>query len=85
VLAIVAIVLGIVGIRKASRGEATNKGMAIAGVATGSIALVLAVIVTIFVIGLFDEFGSLVECVEQAETAEEEQACNDRFEDDLTR
>jgi hypothetical protein len=85
VLAIVAVVLGIVGIRKASRGEATNKGMAIAGVATGGLALLVGAFFTIATIAIFDDIGSLVECVEQAETAEEEQACNDRFERDLTR
>lgn len=84
-LAIVAIVLGIVGIRKASRGEATNKGMAIAGVATGGVALVLAIIVTIFVVGLFssEEFQTIFECTQQAETFQEQQACQEQFEQDL--
>lgn len=84
VLAIVALVLGIVGIRKASRGEATNKGMAITGVVTGGLAIVGGMLSILFFLFIADEFGSLIECVEQAETAEEEQECQTQFEDDLT-
>ncbi len=85
ILGIVAIVLGIVGIRKAKRGEATNKGMAITGVVTGAVALVIAILVTIFVVGLFssDEFQNILECTQQAQTVEEQQACQEQFEQDL--
>jgi Domain of unknown function (DUF4190) len=41
---VAAIVLGILGAGKANRGEADNKGMAIAGVVTGSIAMGLVVV-----------------------------------------
>ena len=84
-LAIVALVLGIVGIRKVSRGEATNKGMAIAGVVTGALALLLGAFFTFAVVAIFDDIGSLVECVEQSATPEEEAACQDRFEQDLNQ
>ena len=43
-LAILAIVFGFVGMRRVKRGEATNRGMAITGVVTGLIALVIAII-----------------------------------------
>lgn len=84
-LAIVAVVLGIVGIRKASRGEATNKGMAIAGVVTGGFALFVGALFTIGTIALFnsDEFQDVFECLQNAETAEEQQACQEQFEQDV--
>lgn len=43
-LGILAIVFGIVGMRRGKRGEATNRGMAIAGFITGLIATVGAII-----------------------------------------
>ncbi len=85
IVAIVGLVLGIVGIRKASRGEATNKGMAIAGVATGGLALVGSLLITIFVFAAVDEFGNFFECIEQAQTVEEEQQCSTQFEDNFTQ
>lgn len=80
VLAILAVVFGIVGIRKASRGEATNKGMAITGVVTGGLALVGAILASIFYLFLADEFSTLFECIEQAETVQDEEACQRQFE-----
>ncbi|HWH35882.1 MAG TPA: DUF4190 domain-containing protein [Acidimicrobiales bacterium] len=78
-LAILALVFGIIGIRKASRGEATNKGMAITGVVTGALALVGALIVSVVFIFFVDEFNTLVECMEAAETVQEENACQTQF------
>ncbi len=46
-LGIAAVVLGIVGTNKANRGEADNKGMAIAGIACGAVAAVGGLIVII--------------------------------------
>ena len=46
-LGIAAVVLGIVGINKANRGEADNKGMAIAGIACGAVAAVSGLILLI--------------------------------------
>jgi hypothetical protein len=83
VLGIVAVVLGIVGIRKASRGEATNKGMAIAGVATGGVATLVGLFVVVVFLFIADEFGSLFECLSEAQTLEEQEACNTQFEDQL--
>lgn len=85
VLGIVALVLGIVGIRKVNRREATNKGMAITGVVTGAIATLIGIFFLIVVVIAVDDFGSLFECLEQAETVAEEQDCQRQFEDDFTR
>ncbi len=84
-LAIVALVLGIIGIRKASRGQATNKGMAITGVVTGGLALLIGAFFTIGTIALFssEEFQNIFECTQQAQTVEEQQACQEQFEQDF--
>jgi hypothetical protein len=52
-LAIAAIVLGILGMSKANRGEASNKGMSVAGVATGAatVAILLVLIILYVAIG----------------------------------
>lgn len=42
-LGVVGIVLGFIGLRRVSRGEASNQGMAIAGLVTGVLALGLAI------------------------------------------
>ncbi len=80
VVAIVAVVLGIVGIRKASKGQATNKGMAIAGLVTGALGLIASLLVTIFFLTAADDFGSLIDCAANATTLEEQEACNEQFE-----
>jgi CubicO group peptidase (beta-lactamase class C family) len=83
VVAIVAVVLGILGIRKASKGEATNKGMAIAGLVTGILGLIASLFVTIFFFTAANNFGSLFECAANAQTIEEQEACNEQFEQDF--
>jgi hypothetical protein len=53
-LGIAAIVLGILGNAKANEGKANNKGMSIAGIATGSatIAILVLIIVLYFAVGM---------------------------------
>ena len=46
-LGLIAIVLGIFGLQECNRGEKSGKGMAIAGLACGSIAIVLSVLLAI--------------------------------------
>ncbi len=48
---LVAIVLGIIGARRAKRGEATNRGMAITGIILGVVGVLIAAVV--FAIGAF--------------------------------
>ncbi|MGW6392705.1 DUF4190 domain-containing protein [Streptomyces sp. NPDC055103] len=42
ILGILALIFGIIGMKKAGRGEATNRGMALAGVILGSIGIVVS-------------------------------------------
>lgn len=49
-LGIAAIVLGWIGKRKAERGEATNRGQAVAGLICGAVAVVLGVLLLLLVV-----------------------------------
>ncbi|MFD0369395.1 DUF4190 domain-containing protein [Streptomyces sp. NPDC059071] len=41
ILGILALIFGIIGLKKANRGEATNRGMAIAGIVLGSVGILV--------------------------------------------
>ncbi|MCH0542542.1 DUF4190 domain-containing protein [Streptomyces sp. MUM 203J] len=61
VLGVLALIFGIIGQRRAKRGEATNGGMAVAGIATGAVGIVLglAAVVGLIVTAMkADELGS---------------------------
>jgi Na+/proline symporter len=53
---IAAVVLGVLGKQKADRGEATNRGQAMAGLICGGIAVALGLLwfILVFVLGVFD-------------------------------
>jgi hypothetical protein len=51
-----AVALGVLGIRKASAGQAGNRGQALAGVICGSIGVVFSIASTIFEIANFADF-----------------------------
>ena len=51
--AIPAVVCGVMGIKQANRGQASGKGMAIAGVVMGGIVLALTVILLLVYLGMF--------------------------------
>ncbi|RJQ80898.1 DUF4190 domain-containing protein [Amycolatopsis panacis] len=88
VLGVLALIFGILGIKRANRGEATNKGMSISGVVTGSIGLVIGVLLAVLVGSIFAKFGSqlnnLQDCLNQAngDQAKIEQ-CRQQFTDDV--
>jgi hypothetical protein len=59
-LGILAIVFGIIGIRRAARGEASNRGIAVTGLAAGVVAFALAIWgVVIIISGLNTISGEL--------------------------
>lgn len=70
VLGVLAIIFAIVGIRRASRGISTNRGMSIAGLVTGIIGLIVGVLFAILVGSVLSVFGNQVQnyqaCVQQA-------------------
>jgi hypothetical protein len=50
ILGILALIFGIIGLGRAKRGEATNRGMAIAGIILGSVGVVLGSVILGFII-----------------------------------
>ena len=84
---LIAIILGVIALGRVKRGEANNKGVAIAGIVTGAIGLLLTVLVVVGVAALFNsgDFGSLTECLSEAgndQAAIDE--CSREFEDSVT-
>ncbi len=83
VIGLVAIVLGIVGLVRVRRGQATNSGMAVAGIVTGLLAIVIAVVVGVFLAENADEIEDLGDCLEDADTERQRDDCANRFEDEV--
>jgi uncharacterized membrane protein len=81
-LGIVAIIIGVIALRRANRGEGSGRGMAIGGIVTGAISLVLAIIGLIvaltFGMGIFSEMEACLE-----ETGGDQAECERRLEEDL--
>lgn len=67
-LGLIAIVLGIIALGRVKRGEADNRGMALAGIITGALGLLLTILVVAGVAALFNSggFSNLTECVNDA-------------------
>ena len=76
-LGLIAIILGVIGRKRAKRGEATNGGMALAGIITGAIGLLLTILAVAGIAAVFnsDEGRSFVDCLANADTPEEQQQC----------
>jgi hypothetical protein len=70
VLGVLAIIFATLGIRRAGRGEATNKGMSIAGLVTGIIGLIIGVIFAVALGSFLSIFrgsvSDLQNCLNQA-------------------
>jgi formate-dependent nitrite reductase membrane component NrfD len=86
VLGLVAIILGVIGLRRVRSGQATNRTSAIAGIVLGAIAIALL----IFTIGrVLDEFGSefdnFSDCASAANTQAERDQCVRDFQDQVSR
>ncbi|NCT91027.1 DUF4190 domain-containing protein [Cellulomonas sp. APG4] len=65
---IIAVVLGILGMRKAKDGQTGGRGMSLAGLITGAIALLVAVVINVFVIiGLNSLDSSLDDSLQELE------------------
>ncbi|MDP9420247.1 MAG: hypothetical protein M3P53_08905 [Actinomycetota bacterium] len=86
-LAVLALVFSILGLKKAKRGEAGGRGLAVGGVVVGGIALPLALLFTVALVALLnnEEFRDLTDCLAQAETAADEANCRELFEQGVGR
>jgi hypothetical protein len=82
VLGVVAVILGFIGWGRAKRGEATNGGVAVAGIILGILSIIEAIaVIALFVWG-FQEVGGTdyVDCLSRAGSDQEAvQRCADQF------
>jgi hypothetical protein len=69
-LGLLAVLFGILGLVRANRGEADNRGQAVAGLVTGGLALLLGIFITISVGTWFathvNDFRRFGNCMDQA-------------------
>jgi hypothetical protein len=79
VLGILAIIFGAVGMRRATRGEANNRGHAVAGLICGAIAVVVSIYLGVrlstFVVDNADNFRQFWSCITNAPTEAEQDDC----------
>ena len=86
VLGVVAVILGFMGWGKAKRGQATNGGVAVAGIVLGLLSIIEAVAVIGLFIWGFGEVGGTdyVDCLSRAGSDQEAvQQCADQFTSNL--
>jgi hypothetical protein len=86
-LGLVAVLLGIIGLLRANRGEADNRGQAVAGLVTGALALLLGIFFTISVGTWFathvNDFRRFGNCMDQANTPAAREQCGRQLSTDL--
>jgi lysylphosphatidylglycerol synthetase-like protein (DUF2156 family) len=89
ILGIVAAVLGLVGRRRASRGDATNGDHALAGLATGLLGLILAIVIGVrlgtFINDHQGDFRQFWTCITSAPTEQEQEDCGRELADVLDK
>ena len=78
-LGLLAVLFGILGIIRANRGEADNRGQAVAGLVCGGLALVVGVILTISIGTWFathvNDFNRFGQCMDDAAGAAAREEC----------
>jgi Domain of unknown function (DUF4190) len=86
-LGLIAVVLGIIGLVRANRGEADNRGQAVAGLVTGAIALLLGIFFTISVGTWFathtNDFRRFGNCLDSASGQAAREQCANQLSRDL--
>lgn len=66
VFGLIGLILGFVGRRRVKRGEATNGGVALAGIITSIIGILVAGAIIVFAIIFADDFSNLADCLDDA-------------------
>jgi Domain of unknown function (DUF4190) len=83
-LGIVAVILGFIGWGRAKRGEATNGGVAIAGIVLGILGVIVSIVAIFVVVSFFNDVGGTdyIDCLSRAGNDEQAvQQCADQFRD----
>nr|WP_236071368.1 DUF4190 domain-containing protein [Streptomyces polyasparticus] len=85
VLGILALVLGIIGARRARRAGAPHRAMAIVGAVLGVLAAIASAVIIAIGASILnsDEFKNFDDCVRQADSQSERDACERDFERDM--
>jgi membrane-bound ClpP family serine protease len=88
-LGLVALALGIVGIVRANRGQADNRGQAVAGLVTGTLALVIGLLCAASIGAFFatnvNDFRQFGSCLDGARGDQAREACAEQLERNLDR
>jgi membrane-bound ClpP family serine protease len=88
-LGLLAVIFGILGIVRVNRGEADNRGQAVAGLATGALALVIGLFFAVSIGTFFatdvNDFRQFGRCMDTARGDQARQACAERLSRDLER
>jgi membrane-bound ClpP family serine protease len=88
-LGLLAVIFGIVGILRANRGEADNRGQALTGLVTGAVALLVGLLLTIGIGTFFaanvNEFREFGRCMDDARDQQAREACARQLSRDLER
>jgi hypothetical protein len=82
ILGVAAIIMGFVARGRVKRGEATNGGVAIAGIVLGFLAIIVSLVFIPIWIGMFQEVGGsdYVDCLSKAGSDQQAvQKCADQF------
>jgi hypothetical protein len=78
-LGLLAVLFGILGIMRANRGEADNRGQAVAGLVTGAIALLVGAFFTISIGVWFsthvNDFNRFGQCIEDSSGPDDREQC----------
>ena len=86
-LGLVAVVLGIVGLVRANRGQADNRGQAVAGLVTGALALVVGLFLAASIGAFFatnvNDFRQFGSCLDGARGDQAREACAEQLERNL--
>jgi hypothetical protein len=86
---LVAVVLGILGLTRANRGEADNRGQAVTGLVTGGLAvligLFLAVSIGTFFATNVNDFRQFGRCMDNARSDQAREACGQELANNLDR
>jgi len=85
-LGLLAIIFGVIAVRRFNRGQGGGKGMAIAGIVTGALGLVLSIILIAVGVSLLNSSAgkNYQSCVKQANGDQSQvQQCAQKFQHDL--
>jgi hypothetical protein len=83
-LGVVAIILGFIGWRRAKQGEATNGGVAIAGIVLGILGVIVSIVAIVLAVSFFNEVGGTdyIDCLSKAGSDQDAmQQCADQFQE----